>query len=665
MTEETLGNTTSNGSCYHNRFVERFCLYEQPHGIMTSICPISPALDPLRNPPNKAMADDVEADSGIDSAAIVVQPFKPMDPAMNQMDGSPAERMMLAHSVLVYDVFKALILKGEEKSRILYQLALGMGEELEESTMDMEDTPKFVEETLTICRALSSLIGVGDLDCDIDAISEVEECYKSTRQGSIADLAVFLHSSEYYTAMLHDFFKHAGGLEEKLRKVRDQLKKVSGLNVGDLASFVLGLTSATTVLLQMQADLRGGTTIKLEKEILSKLSEAFDLVKGQVADGSFSQRGELRNLSSLVSSAAMVWTNSPLIEDIAQWVADQSSAVAEAELWDKFVAALGGARRVGEDIEPHESFDHNAFGQIVDLLPEVSDRKPCASAERPISEWLQDCAKWLDYVFPNEADKHNIFGEVAKLLADNDSGTMMKNAASLMSVAHEVVQAASAFQALGADAAARTEADTGTKAMKVLLVKIAAFDGLKDRQLPVCFSGGTVLSAVIEINNEIADTKVKACEAATSKLKKFVDDKLPTSLGGVDGRRWYDGVPHDASLPDVLETARVAFATIPVARISDGLKELGILKAALQTIAGVYRVPLAADLMESSLTLENNWKLLMAEGLLAEAFKGTATGSQLKAQVLSMKKTLKDSVWEAIQPALLARATAATKMRKA
>jgi hypothetical protein len=73
-------------------------------------------------------------------------PFNPRLPEMNQMLGTLSDRIELSHNILVYDVLKALIQKGEEMAGPLKIVAKEMSSAIENGIADLEEVPPTTEE---------------------------------------------------------------------------------------------------------------------------------------------------------------------------------------------------------------------------------------------------------------------------------------------------------------------------------------------------------------------------------------------------------------------------------------------------------------------------------------------------------------------------------------
>lgn len=229
---------------------------------------------------------------------------------------------------------------------------------------------------------------------------------------------------------------------------------------------------------------------------------------------------------------------------------------------------------------------------------------------------------------------------------------------------HELVQAAEDFERLGIDVTARVKADKGMKAMKVLLVKVALVAAGK----PTFLDQGNLGANIADINAMIQVAKRHSVESSRDELAQLIEEKLLDSSGASEGGCWYDGLAADATLVGLLDHARCTLMRILVAGISDSLKTSAELSSACKAFEGMYAEPLDANLVASASSLETKMKVLMTEGLLAEAFRnerpdnGPAT---LKGKAVSIRKLVKDTVWDKVQPILIARATAALRLRRA
>jgi len=291
--------------------------------------------EPVEDEAPEATGDGAEAEARLAQP----QDFQPKSPSMNQMDGSLQERLSMSHRIVVYDVLQPLIMAGERMATVCKAVVKGLTHMYEEAVADLEEIPESLDEMLTTCRAVVALLDVTSPDPDVDAVTKLRGFYKSNKQGMLADVAVYLHTQDYYKTLLEEFFKYLGGLHDRLAKLSQQRSLIENLGM-DLETFVPGVRQSIDMVKSMQPVLRPGSTFMLEKAIQQKFKEEFDRISGLDNQEQFNETEHLGALAALLASAKVQWPGFSMLDEMETWVAAQASASAEKSLWANLLQKL-------------------------------------------------------------------------------------------------------------------------------------------------------------------------------------------------------------------------------------------------------------------------------------------------------------------------------------
>ena len=281
---------------------------------------------------------------------------------------------------LVYDVLKVLIAKGETRCRVCAAVAKGMGSLIENAIGEMEECHDTTVQTLTISRAISTLLDVSAETPDLDAVVKLQASYTSSNTGLLADVSVFVHTSEYYKGLLADFVKFASGSQERLCELNGGLKSVVAAGMS-LAKFVPAAQAALLTVEALQPLLRPGSTVHVEMALQAKLKEQQLRIQTMIDSNEFNEYESLPSVTSMLAIALRLWPGADFVSHMAACVTNHTAAVAAAEQWGLLGAAIADATN-------DDGGFNDASARAVQLrLKKLAGHTPCREMMRTLFAW--------------------------------------------------------------------------------------------------------------------------------------------------------------------------------------------------------------------------------------------------------------------------------------
>lgn len=591
-----------------------------------------------------------------------VAAFDPAQPRVSSMDGSLIDRFSMMNKVLVYDVLRPLVTAGEAKSGVCLTVACGMVEMLESAAESLDEIPDALEEMLNICRALKALLDVTAVEVDTSAVGHMVECYKSNSAGPLADIAVFIYTTEFYKGLMDDFARFTGTVSQSMEMVGALIEEVDSMDMS-LSKFVPQVNDFMKRLQSLQPNVRMGSTTLLERKIVGKFQELHEHLLAAMATGTLEEAEFLPQLSDSLAYARTLWLDVGLAQ-MAEWVTSQSSALAEDRKWQDVVDMLSKAFDGNNIVE-------GGFAALAKSLTEVMDRAPPVATASIFLDWSSRLADHMVGIFPDGAAFVAPLSSVASsaALTDKVKGSGVASMVSCLKATHEAHNAAATFEALGATVVDRAEVDkvNNEQGMKSLLQKVA-----KLRSCMEDFStegdDGIVLKLALkklaDIDLLIVSSADYAVKTAEEKLRRTCTVVKPESLGGTDGASWTATLSQTATYQEAMQHAQKTLMKIPAARLKEQKAELTSLLQEYKRVTGLYSKTTDETLLNDSSDAIDNLQLTTIEGFLVQAFSAQNTSAKgLRNIVANIKSTVQADIWGRIAKRLSERAIAAHRLK--
>ena len=211
-------------------------------------------------------------------------------------------------------------------------------------------------------------------------------------------------------------------------------------------------------------------------------------------------------------------------------------------LWDRLTIVLSNV--VGDD----GKVDFVALSQAADALEVLTGRTPSVECAATLVRFLERALKSSAQQFPVEESHYDILLGIAKLVQarDMDVGLRPMHQVFAFQAIAEAQSATTAFEAGGEDMVARTLADVGGAARKLLLQKDATVHdrlrSLDDGYLDQFQAVKTVVQTCRDVLSAVA---THDCGSAEAHLVKVIESCQPLCLGGANGESWRDDLPDD------------------------------------------------------------------------------------------------------------------------
>jgi hypothetical protein len=589
------------------------------------------AMNPFPAVVEEAMEDDSAPQEP--TTRVHSDAFDPTAPSMCQLDGSLAERVTMARAVLIYDVMRALITSGGAMSTVCFRIASVMVASLEEAVEQIDEVPDTIEDLLLVTRSVVALLDVTALNVDVGTVTAISEMYRSSKTGPVADYAVFLHNNEYYRTLMDDFSKFANGAREGMIKVSALVKSMEVVE-NDLEQFVVRISAVLGEMVGLQANLRPGSTFKLERCVLDKFSAELKYLKALVNSGVCLDDHLMSQLVNVLGVAQAQWQETPVIQEFQEWATTERALKASRARWANLVAKISvlwkdDYRLTTDDVKA-----------LLDLLKplegEVSDKK---KDEDLIEGFLKNLLDSMYTRVPQDTCCLVLLQPLAATLAPMEGCNILHRIAVLQEL-HYFDETARLHFEVADSVEERRLLDPKLTIFKVHLQKKASLTHLLAQENLACFDEKDHPAALLlaDVNARINVESGLLVTAALESLQDKIDEAAPTSRGSVEGQWWHATLDEDADLAATLKVAGETLAKTDPMTLNNHEKAVKDAKAEYEQICGLCCVATDSEKLKVIDDLLNDLKLTWLEGLLVFAFSSDLKPVALKGKVQSLKK---------------------------
>ena len=586
---------------------------------------------------------DDEVDEQSEFSIESRMPFEPEAPLMNQMDGSPLERLLLSHKIVTYDVLKPLLQSGEDMARVTLLVARATMQMLDDALEQLEDCPDETEEMLLACRGLVTLLDLADHDAmDPSAVKSLAKAYKSDKTGMLADVSICMHGCEFYTGLVDDFLAHLPGSKERTQQLSAKATEIKECNMM-LKDFVPVAKAAVSMVATCRACMRVGSTTFLEKALQLKLEEQFSRLKGLSSEALASELGDAADFRSLLTEAEDLWGDSSPIPEMLAWATSAAMDVMTLSTWEQALALLEKSLPV----DAQSAIGEEAAMALQQMLPTLMATKVPEAARGTVQNWARACARSIGATWPRCCQHLDMVDNILNMCTDGSEDD--KNFMKLLLALQEASSAMDTWTKLGASTGDRTLADRGRTTMKALLHKQAAVDAMLENFEPPGWPTMPAGTVATTIRNDIAESSAFQSERQKKALEDAISNTMPTSLGGVEGKSWHESLQQDASLEDLFELAKTTLLQIPAATIRQRESTIQGAMKEYKLVCGLFGMRVDEDTTSKAEQVLANLALTYTEALLSTVFQDAELpATKLKSKVHGIRKQVKDEVWSRV-----------------
>ena len=173
--------------------------------------------------------------------------FKPLEPALRAVEGSPMEKALMFSSVILEQVMTPMVVAGEDSKDTVLNFSSDCIDYFESLPKKIDDVyTSTMSELLTVWRALSTLLIATDFTNAAEVMALCSRYVEPTKsQGPVNTFAVVLRSVPYYQGLLDDFratheftMANLATLERWIQQLQPDAPLVVPRLCADLLSFV-------------------------------------------------------------------------------------------------------------------------------------------------------------------------------------------------------------------------------------------------------------------------------------------------------------------------------------------------------------------------------------------------------------------------------------------
>jgi hypothetical protein len=585
--------------------------------------------------------------------------------SMSQIDGTDSDKLSCVQRVLLHDVYRPLVGRGEASSDVLAAWCKALVDELSGPFSEQEEPSPLLTVIFRSARGLGGLISV-EGPVDYDSVCALEP---GGPPGMMSDVAGLLSTSDWYRGHVETFLRCVPNMREhgatvvamtkKLAKMQD-IKDTQGLKqVGDALEKVVAYHGA----------LVPGTTSRLAAEIQRLLS-------GAGVDG----LDKPEEVEKLLSMATKQW---PSNEELKQKMA-KLSATAQlkdrrsrlnvlGDAWAQLVAGAGG------DCEK-ALYDTaaQALAKCRGLTTQAGDGDDQELANTLISNCEKLVAKMdieaAQDKWSGSKEMLELAKEVLGIISDDACKEVLVWKLSLQLLARQGLQNVSTYEGLAEDAKLRAEQCLGNHLVEIsALIRciqqmedMKAEGGEKD-------AGQAVVKSLEKQRKCLKEAVVEVMEQEMQQLTKLLESYQPWARGMSDGAAWHDG--SELGLTEALERARETVAKTSGQDYAAAAARLAAQGASWQEVCAKIGQDARCEALDQASACVASLRTSRAEGLLVAAistFEAEASDSsarmKLKTSCMRVRRDLEKQVgdtgaWGRVQQDLRLRAEAAALLQ--
>lgn len=584
-------------------------------------------------------------------------PFDPLEPRMCDVDLSLEEKLELALKILVRDVARPCISKGEDGVDTAINLSKAIERIWVGGVEDMEDVPQAAADTLTIFRYLRSIADTTTTDIDFDSITMVVSSAKSHKKTILQELADIVENSDEWRERRLNLTKTLTSAQALLPQIAAKAAALPTPTATHIAEGTMEKLHAAFAQIKMaRAVLRTGSTHVLEVKARNVLDKVIEGIQGAAENLPKMPHEKLVALQELLCSAIDVWGDASHRQFC-------EALMAEIAMRDKS-KTLGGILNSIESAVDHNNATVD-FGKLRSVSDSIAEQDSVAFDGEQASKCLSLCKvvyQNLVKSFPDCVGGSDVLASMLKLCS-GVGVEAQKVLRQVQALAHggRLSSALDAHKKLADDLYARVANDEDN--MKIKLVMVAnlnlkeSLQSLSDEP-PACLR--KVSKDAEAFINEVADMTINPVE---KKFAFLVDSVASWARGGKNSKNWFEGAPDDASIENILAMGKKTILSRPIETYIEKKNEIAAAHTKYEETSMLFSRTPAPAMADTRDDITANLHLTYIEGLLVALYSKQLPRDQWKSKTHGIKRMLSPNMkWSVVHPSLRERADKATKM---
>lgn len=538
--------------------------------------------------------------------------FDAMLPRLRDISGTdtPAEKVDLFIQLLVHDLIKDLVGKGEAGASPLKTCCAALLRVFEDEVALMEEVPGQFETVLNICASVVALVDFSDSP-NLEKIVEMEQ---ATRRGdnALASVGIILDSNPYFKSLFDDLVANVVKFKRNYPTLRTLTVQCGALHIETTES----LATVANMLQKIPAlrmSVREGATMSLEQHLQTKLVETCTAWQ-QLQEGPDTEA--LKSMDEAMKHAKVVWPDYVEVERAASWTTQTLQAARISSQFQSLATALQQSVEATTD-----GLDIARFSEAASFVGDCKGKVAPPAIAQQLLDGMQVALRAIAKDLGALGAHLPALITMCTLLGTSDDALELADKLEMCRGIMQVLIAKTTYLASGATPDERSKGDQEFfQISQVIRCIFEVEDMHTQKRLDPRTLGdpwSTVMVEAYALKTEVSDL---VCGQKLGLLKNVLRECEAGARGGGGGACWWAALPPDADLPTVLTQAATTLMTQSHEAYNQKAGQTELASKQYSDACALFDRPADAEALASANALRGDLLLSKCEGLLVALF---------------------------------------------